>query len=175
MQAEIHFQSTMEEELERYLVASEGMIKGPWRTVEDKAKATYDHAQVLVCVGKHSEALPFFAEAQKLLYASRADPVWKRLFCSVCVNHATALDFLGQYDKAAEVFKVVMAEDPTGFHIGDYALFLHRRKRDFDQAQAYVFRVLRFGLALSSCFLDFRAQVLQKGIRAVSSTFFNTS
>lgn len=123
------------EEIDLALSNSEAKIKGPWRIIEDKAKAIYDHAQMLACVGKHTEALPLFAEAQKLLFASRSDPVWKRLYCSVCANHATVLDFLGQYDKAAEVYKAVMSEDPTGYHIGDYALFLHRRKRDFDQAQ----------------------------------------
>jgi hypothetical protein len=124
------------DEIEQLLSTSEAKIKGPWKAVEDKAKASYDHAQLLVCIGKHTDSLPYFADAQKYLYATRTDPVWKRLFCSVCTNHAMTLDYIGQYDKAAEVYKTVMAEDPTGVHIGDYALFLHRRKRDFDQAQA---------------------------------------
>lgn len=124
------------EEIEQVLLNSEAKIKGPWKAIEDKAKVVYDHAQLLTCVGKYEEALPYFADAQKYLYTSRTDLVWKRLFCSVCTSHAMALDYVGQYDKAAEVYKIVMAEDPTGYHIGDYALFLHRRKRDFDQAQA---------------------------------------
>jgi len=33
------------------------------------------------------------------------------------------------------VFALVMEVHPTGIHIVDYALYLHRRKRDFDKAQ----------------------------------------
>lgn len=132
------------EEIDQYLKDSEAKIKGDWRIVEDKAKAIYDHAQILTCVGKHSESLAYFAEAQKLLFASKSDPVWKRLYCSVCLNHATALDVVGQYDKENQIFKEVMAVDPTGIHIGDYALFLHRRRREFDQAQAYDIIIANF-------------------------------
>ena len=124
------------DEIDEYLKKSEAKIRGDWRIVEDKAKAIYDHAQMLVCVGKHLESLPYFEDAQKLLFASKLELVWKRLYCSVCLNHATALDFVGQYDKENQLFKELMSVDPIGFHIGDYALFLHRRRREFDQAQA---------------------------------------
>lgn len=123
------------EEIDSHLQASEKKIKGPWKIIEDKAHAMYQHAQLLSAIGKHNEALSFYAEASKLLFASKNDPVWKSLFCSVGVQYASTLDYLGQFDKVGEVFRDILAVDPVGIHIGDYALYLHRRKRDFNQAQ----------------------------------------
>jgi hypothetical protein len=33
------------------------------------------------------------------------------------------------------MFKAVLDEDPDNFIIGDYAYFLHRRKRSYDEAE----------------------------------------
>jgi hypothetical protein len=123
------------DEIDRYVKDSEAKIKGPWKIIEDKATAVYHHAQILVCVGRHSDALDFFADAMQALSKSKTTSVWRKLYCSVGVQYASALDYVGQYDKVGEVFKDIMVVDPVGDHIGDYALYLHRRKRDFDQAQ----------------------------------------
>ena len=120
------------DEIASYLAAAEKKMKD---ATADKPKLTYEYAQLLASVGKYDEALIYFREAYQLLTPNKHDYVWKSLYCSVGVQLATVLDYIGRYDDAGEVFKDIMEVEPKGFHIGDYALFLHRRKRDFDKAQ----------------------------------------
>lgn len=123
------------EDIENHVAESAARIKTANRKLEDRGNAMYQHAQLLVSVCRHEESLPFFEDAMKILSTYKSDFVWKRTFCSLGLQFATALDFLGNYDKAGEVFKVIVEFEPQGYHIGDYALFLHRRKREFDKAQ----------------------------------------
>jgi len=53
------------------------------------------------------------------------------------------LDYLSKYDKAEEVYTEILQLDPLGYYIGEFAIFLHRRKRDFDQAQSFYLKALQ--------------------------------
>jgi hypothetical protein len=33
--------------------------------------------------------------------------------------------------------------NPDGIHLGDYAIFLHKRKRDYNNAQSYYIKTLQ--------------------------------
>lgn len=123
------------EDIEKHLALSVANIKNANKRLEDRGSAIYHHAQMLVAIGRQEDSIPFFEDAMKILSKFESDYVWKRTFCSLGVQYATALDFLGKYDQAGEVFKIIVETDPQGSHIGDYALFLHRRKREFDKAQ----------------------------------------
>ena len=34
-----------------------------------------------------------------------------------------------------QIYEEILVADPQNFYIGDYAIFLHRRKRNFDLAE----------------------------------------
>jgi tetratricopeptide (TPR) repeat protein len=124
------------DEIVRYLDNAEKKMKASSSSPpEVKGKAAYEYAQILASVGKYDDACVTFAEAFKSLKTLNQNIVYKTLFCSVGVQYATVLDYLGKFEQAESVFKDIMAIEPTGVHIGDYALFLHRRKRDFERAQ----------------------------------------
>mmetsp|Transcript_298 Transcript_298/g.610 ORF Transcript_298/g.610 Transcript_298/m.610 type:complete len:124 (+) Transcript_298:165-536(+) len=101
----------------------------------DKTQAAYRYGQLLVAIGRHEDALPHLQEAFEELGLLAKEWEWKSLYCSVGVQYATCLDYKAQYEKAGMVFGKIMEADPVGYHLGDYALFLHRRKRDFERAQ----------------------------------------
>lgn len=143
------------EDIDKHLAQSAAQIKSANKKLEDRGNAIYQHAQLLVAVGRHEESLTHFEDAMQILTKFKSDFIWKRTFCSLGVQYATALDFLGNYDKASEVFKTIMEVDPQGFHIGDYALFLHRRKREFDRAQGYELFLLVFYSHIEHLFFFF--------------------
>jgi tetratricopeptide (TPR) repeat protein len=111
----------------------------------DQTQAKYRYAQLCVSLGRHDDALPYLQEAFGELERAKGEEggaegaegewTWTRLYCSVGVQYASCLDYKAQYDDAGVVFGKIMAVDPVGYHLGDYALFLHRRKRDFERAQ----------------------------------------
>ena len=127
------------DELNQYISNSASKIDDVFADVQGKAQAIYNHAQVLASVGMYTEAVDFYEQSFNILKKSIPNPVYKTLICLVGFQYASSLDYLGKYDKAGDVFALIMEVDPTGCHLGDYALFLHRRKRDFDKAQMYEF------------------------------------
>lgn len=123
------------DEIQAYVEASEAKLDNAYPTPQSKGQAIYNHAQVLTSVGRYNESLEYFEQSFHVLKKSISDSTYKRLFCLVGLHYATTLDYVGKYDKAGDVFSLIMEVDASGVHIGDYALFLHRRKRDFDKAQ----------------------------------------
>ena len=65
----------------------------------------------------------------------KTSEIWKSMYCSIGAKYASILDYQGKIDEANIIFEDIISVDPKGVHIGDYALFLHRRKRQFDQAE----------------------------------------
>ena len=126
------------EEINSYLDTSAVILVGSFTSAQEKGRSIYNHAQLLAAVGKYGEAVEYYEQSYTILKKFIPDPVYRQLFCSVGFQYATTLDYLGKYDKAGDVFALIMEVNPTGIHIGDYALYLHRRKREFDKAQKYV-------------------------------------
>lgn len=121
------------EEIEEYLGNVERSIALAKDPV-DIAKRKYEYAQLLVSIGKYPESQRYYSEAYKILESLKKDFVWSGFFCSVGLQYANSLDYNGEYEAAGKIFSAIMSIDPIGFHIGDYALYLHRRKREFDKA-----------------------------------------
>jgi hypothetical protein len=57
------------------------------------------------------------------------------MFLSIGSLLASNLDYFGKYDEAETLYQELLLCDPEGDYICDYAIFLHKRKKDFDKAQ----------------------------------------
>jgi len=116
-------------------------------------------AQLLMAQNQHAEAVPFFERALiTLRTVSKKKPnLWKDYYLRVLGAYAMTLDFVGQLDAAEKIYHECLQVNPAGFFLGEYAVFLHRRKRDFVQAQAYYERSLQLYPAQSSIHLKYAA------------------
>jgi len=116
-------------------------------------------AQLLMAQNQHLEALPYFERALiTLRVVSKKKPnLWKDYYVRVLGAYAMALDFVGQLDAAENIYQECLQVNPAGFYLGEYAVFLHRRKRDFVQAQAYYERSLQLYPNQSSIHLKYAA------------------
>jgi tetratricopeptide (TPR) repeat protein len=116
-------------------------------------------AQLLMAQNQHAEAIPFFERAVTTLRTvSKKKPnLWKDYYVRVLGSYAMTLDFVGQLDAAEKIYHECLQVNPAGFFLGEYAVFLHRRKRDFVQAQAYYERSLQLYPAQSSIHLKYAA------------------
>jgi len=124
------------DEINAYLGAIEQTLSGTTQSpAEEFAKGNYEYAQLLAAVGRFDEALTYFRTAFILMESSKNSPIWQLMYCSIGLQYATILDYKGQINDAGDVFEELMRVDPRGIHIGDYALFLHRRKKRFDAAE----------------------------------------
>ncbi len=93
----------------------------------------YQSGQWKIASGDYAGAVDDLMEAFHDAREYKNSLVWKRMFCSIGGALAGALDFLGR-DEAGPVLEEILAVEPDGFHIGDYAVYLHRRRKDFDKA-----------------------------------------
>jgi tetratricopeptide (TPR) repeat protein len=108
-----------------------------------KFQRQYEYAQLLVSVGRQPEALEHLQHSYNALKeVIITDEIWKSYFLWVGNDLAAVLDYTGDIPHAAEVFQTIMSHDPKGYYIGDYAVFLHRRKREFDKAQTFYLKAL---------------------------------
>ena len=116
-------------------------------------------AQLLVAQNQHVESLPFFTRALNgLRPLSKKKPnLWMDYFTRVLAAQALTLDFLGKIEEAEAAYFELLKVKPAGFFLGEYAVFLHRRKRDFVQAQAYYDRSLQLYPNQSSIHLKYAA------------------
>ena len=92
-------------------------------------------AQLLTSLGEHQEALPFYEKSITSLRDLKDDFIWKKLYATTAHMYATTLDYLGKIDEAEALFTELMNYDSSGMHVGDYAIFLHKRKRNYVLAQ----------------------------------------
>lgn len=118
------------------------VAEGPDQAVQQGIEY-FNFAQLLACIGKQKEAIPFFQRAwgASLTYikpsANPEDNVYGTVAYSIGMHFALALDFLNDASTCEKVFEELnQSMFSEGPHIGDYAFFLHRRKRDFDKAEA---------------------------------------
>lgn len=120
------------------------------------------HAELLVAQMKYAEAIPLFEEALQGITETMAKEaesntretsdestvgsinsltstasMWKSYHHNLMNSYVFALDHVGDIDKTEEVYKTLLKTYPNGFFLGEYAVFLHRRKRDFINAQTY--------------------------------------
>jgi tetratricopeptide (TPR) repeat protein len=110
-------------------------------------------ANLYQSIGKFEEAVGYFETAHAELSKHKADSCWERIYFNTCLRYAWCLDFLGNVEKAEELFLEALPAGNSlslflllpfsflmalgGLALGDYASFLHRRKADYTLAQRY--------------------------------------
>lgn len=95
----------------------------------------YCKAQLLTAQGLFEDSLPCLKEAMDNIRPHRTDYVWERTYVAIGGLLANTLDYFGQYDESEAVYKELLLTNVNGEYISGYAIFLHKRKRDFDEAQ----------------------------------------
>jgi tetratricopeptide (TPR) repeat protein len=115
----------------------------------------YRRAQILQIQGFFQESLPFLHSSFDALKKTRSDFTVERLYYSVGSLYASTLDHLGKYNEAEVVYKQLLTDNPSGDYICDYAVFLHRRKRDYQQAEAFFSKALELYPDYSSVHLKY--------------------
>jgi len=124
------------DEINAYLGAIEQKLSTTnHSSAEEFSKCNYEYAQLLASVGRSDEALTYFRTAYTHMESSKNSAIWQLMYCSIGLQYASMLDYKGLIDDAGDVFEDLMRVNPHGMHIGDYALFLHRRRRKFDAAE----------------------------------------
>ena len=121
---------------------------------------------LLMCIGRYDEALPHFESAfsqirtllrESGVPSSSGQSVYDDLFCSVGRQLASVLECMGQIDRAEEVYLEVLEVNKANMVIGDYATFLHRRKRDYKMAQHYFLEAIKLFPRHSAILVRFAA------------------
>ena len=97
----------------------------------------YAAAQLLVTIGEHEKALPFYESAFNKLETLRDNHVWEGMYVRVGNQLANTLDFLGKIKEAEIVYNKMVEASPCGTVLGDYASFLHKKRKEYDLAERY--------------------------------------
>ena len=116
----------------------------------------YRIAQLLVSIAKNKDSLPYFEAALQDLRPERESFVWGDLYCNAVALYAVTLDSVNDIEKASAIFEEVCTYKPDGCHIGDYAMFLHKRKKDNKKAERWaiiIVTLLHRYLYLFTCML----------------------
>jgi tetratricopeptide (TPR) repeat protein len=122
---------------------------------EPKFLQAYYLGQLNVTLGKHTDAQPLLEEAIVEARTQKSNFIYRNVYLSICLSYAQLLDYLGDIEKAQSIYKELSDEDPDGVHLGDYAVFLHRRKRDFARAHAMYTKCLALYPEQSAIHLKF--------------------
>ena len=94
-------------------------------------------AALLSSVGFFDKALEYYSQAYLLLEPLKHEFTWEGLFCRTGISYATLLDHLNRVDEAEKIYNEVLEIGPNGTILGDYAIFLHKRRRQYDIAERY--------------------------------------
>lgn len=124
------------DEIDKYLLQKELDLKN-FSTENPLFIKQYEYAQLLAAVGKHKEALKFYGDSFTEATKWKNNTLFTNHYCLIGTAYAAAADYSGDIAKAEEIYNAIMAHNPLGSHIGDYALFLHRKKRDYEKAEAF--------------------------------------
>ena len=115
----------------------------------------YQRAQLFQSQGLFLESLPVLVQAHEAVLHQKTEFVAEHLYYSISHLLANTLDYLGEHTKAEVIYLDLIHDNPQGNHICDYAVFLHRRKRDYDQAETYFRQALELYPNQSSTHLKF--------------------
>ena len=114
------------------------------------ALAQHRYAKLLSSVGLQKDAVEYYQpawdSAQRYIPTknhleqgrsiSVAMEIYSRAAYGIGAEYVVVLDYLARIADCETVFNVLNKSCYfEGPHLGDYAFFLHRRKRDFDQAE----------------------------------------
>ena len=134
--------------------------------------------RLLLAQGLAGEALPHLRSATDLARSQcSASPEskfrWTGFLCEVGAELASTLDYLGDVEGAEGMYNELLSLRPNGVFLGDYAIFLHRRKRDFAQAEAFYVRALQLHPHQSSIHLKYAGFLrhVKKDLRAADAAY----
>lgn len=102
------------------------------------AQKHFEYGQMLISVGRQKEAVEYLYFSWNSLKNYKYDTIYGGLVYSVGVTYVEILDYLGETVECERIFQELNTLNADGFHLGDYAYFLHRRKKDFENAERYV-------------------------------------
>ena len=135
-------------------------------------------ARLLMAQGKFDEALQplqVAMDAARSLCASSAEGkfLWIGFLCDVGADLAATLDYLGDVPGAEGMYNELLGLRPNGVFLGDYAIFLHRRKRDFVQAEVFYVRALQLFPQQSSIHLKYAGFLrhVKKDLKAADAAY----
>lgn len=95
----------------------------------------YRKSQLLQAQGLFEASLLCLQKAYAGVKPHRSEFLWRGLYFSIASLLASTYDYFSKFKETEDLYIELIQENPEGVYIGDYAIFLHRRKRDFDQAQ----------------------------------------
>jgi len=101
-------------------------------------------AETYISLGRHSQSLEYFEQALNELKPLINDYTWGDVYYSTAGQYASTLDILGDLVSAERIYTHILQDRPNDFCIGDFAIFLHRRKRDFEAAERMYLSALSF-------------------------------
>ena len=127
---------TSEEKFNEYLETIEKTLKHKTSRYPDYA-INARIAALLVADAKLLESIPYFEMAVPDLRLARTELEWDLMFQMTALQYANTLDSLGDLVKAEEIYQELVEIDPKGEQVIEYALFLHRRKKDMVLAEKY--------------------------------------
>lgn len=95
-------------------------------------------AEMYMAVGKVIQSLEFFEAAVKAFQSDDIDrEIYGRVYLKTLGQYASALDETGDFVTCEKMYNTILDIDPNNHVLGDFAYFLHRRKRAYDEAERY--------------------------------------
>jgi tetratricopeptide (TPR) repeat protein len=124
--------SPSDEDIELYVTRFENRINCQ---SEPKYVQNYQRAQLYLTQGLFEKSLSCLEDAMREIRSHRSEYTWGQLFQSIGGLLASHLDYFGKYDEAEVIYSELLNENPEGDYICDYAIFLHKRRKDYEKAQ----------------------------------------
>ena len=107
--------------------------------VDTQFLQNYSKAQTYYSEGKYSDSLKLFkstlSELRQLIKSN--DGIWDRIYLNCASSYAHNLDLFNKIDEENEIYEELIRYSPTEFYIGEYAIFLHKRKKDYNNSEKY--------------------------------------
>lgn len=97
----------------------------------------YFEAQYLLIDSNLENARANLEYSLNELRVRRDDSTWQRMYINCALAYAQLLDQLGRYKDEGAIFKELLKYSPNEYFLGEYAIFLHRRKKDFNSAEKF--------------------------------------
>lgn len=112
-------------------------------------------AQLYFHLGDNIQALQLAHLAYESMQSMKSTFEWEGVYYNICGLLATLYDNLNDINQTEKYFKEVIHLNENGIYIGEYAFFLHRRKRDFINAKTYYLKSLELYPKHSSIHLKY--------------------
>jgi len=118
----------------------------------------YKYGKLSVSRGMYKQALNHLEQAKghyELCHLTKENKIFQGIYIDIRTLLAQSYDYCGNIMKADEIYNELINSEISGNYIGDYAVFLHRRKRDFAKAQIFYTKSLTLFPKQSSMHLKY--------------------